>query len=445
LTRNALTCQKNAGALLQAGTGWSGEIRQPNMGRSMGTRQLNRLTAKTVSTKRKPGLYCDGGGLYLQVAPSGNKSWIFRYHSPLTQKLRDMGLGPLHSVGLSDARDKAAEKRSLILSGLDAIQVREEENRKRAVEAAKTVTFSQCAASYVEAHRPGWRNEKHGDQWENTIRTYCEPVIGALPVQDVDTGLVLKILEPIWASKSETASRLRGRMESILDWAKVRGHRSGENPARWRGHLNQLLPVLAKKDRVTHHEAMPFPEVAAFVSRLRVLSGVSARCLEFTILTAARTNEAIKATLEEFDLENATWTIPASRMKAKKEHRVPLSPRAVEIVRDMVKLTSEHLFPSTLKGKPISNMAMLKLLERMEIAVTVHGFRSCFRDWAAERTAFPHEVCEMALAHTISNQAEAAYRRGDLFEKRRKLMDSWADFINTPRLDGAVIPLKHAA
>jgi hypothetical protein len=235
----------------------------------MGTRQLNRLTARTVSTKQKPGLYCDGGGLYLQVAPSGNKSWIFRYRSPLTQKLRDMGLGPLHSVGLSAARDKAAEKRSLILSGLDAIQVREDENRKRAVEAARTVTFSQCAVSYVEAHRPGWRNEKHGDQWENTIRTYCEPVIGSLPVQNVDTGLVLKVLEPIWASKPETASRLRGRIENIVDWATARGYRSGENPARWKGNLKQLLPVLAKKDRVTHHKAMPFPEVGDFVHKLR--------------------------------------------------------------------------------------------------------------------------------------------------------------------------------
>jgi len=411
----------------------------------MGTRQLNRLTAKAVSNKQKPGLYCDGGGLYLQVAQSGSKSWIFRYRSPLTQKLRDMGLGAVHSVGLAEARDKAATQRSFILSGMDPIEVREGENRKRALEAAKAITFSQCAASYIESHRPGWRNEKHGDQWENTIKTYCEPVIGSLPVQDVDTGLVLKILEPIWASKPETASRLRGRIENIIDWATARGYRSGENPARWKGNLKQLLPTLAKKDRVEHHKAMPFSEVGEFVRKLREMSGVAARCLEFTILTTARTSEAVEGKPEEFDLANATWTVPASRMKAKKEHRVPLSPRAVEIVREMLDLKGNYLFPGAKQGKPMSNMAMLKLLERMGLDVTTHGFRSSFRDWAAERTHFPHEVCEMALAHTIQNAAEASYRRGDLFEKRRKLMDAWAEFLSIPSQECAVIPMRNAA
>ena len=301
----------------------SSEIRLHNMGTNMGSRQLNRLTARTVSNKQETGLYCDGGGLYRQVASSGNKSWIFRYRSPLTLKLRDMGLGPVHSVGLSDARDKATEKRSLILSKLDPIEVRDEEDRKRAVEAAKSVTFAQCAASYIESHRPRWRNEKHGDQWENTIRTYCEPIFGSLPVQEVDTGLVLRVLEPIWESKTETASRLRGRIENILDWAKVRGYRTGENPAQWKGHLKQLLPALPKLDPTTHHKAMPFPEVGGFVRKLRDTSGVAARCLEFTILTAARTGEAINAKPEEIDVDNATWLVPASRMKAKREHRVP--------------------------------------------------------------------------------------------------------------------------
>jgi len=356
-----------------------------------------------------------------------------------------MGLGPVHSVGLSDARERAAAQRSLLISGLDPIEVREEESRKRAIEAAKAITFSKCAASYIESHRPGWRNEKHGDQWESTIKAYCAPVIGTLPVQNVDTVLVLKILEPIWASKPETASRLRGRIENILDWAKARGHRSGENPARWKGHLNQLLPALAKKNRVIHHTAMPFSEVGGFASKLRELSCTAAHCLEFTILSAARTNEAIKAKPEEFDLDNATWTVPASRMKTKKDHRVPLSPRAVEIVREMLKQTKDWVFPSTHKGKHISNMAMLNLLDRMKVAVTVHGFRSSFRDWAAERTGFSHEVCEMALAHTISNSAEAAYRRGDLFEKRAKLMEAWTEFVNTPRQDGAVIVFRQAA
>ena len=256
---------------------------------------------------------------------------------------------------------------------------------------------------------------------------------------------MLKILEPIWAVKPETASRLRGRVENILDWARARGYRSAENPARWKGHLNQLLPSLAKKDRVVHHQAMPFAEVGELVCKLHNMATVAARCLEFTILTAARTNEVIKAVPEEFDLVNATWTIPASRMKAKREHRVPLSPRAVEIVREMLARNGIYVFPGAQPGKPLSNMTMLYVLERMHIDVTVHGFRSSFRDWAAERTAFSHEVCEMALAHTISNAAEAAYRRGDLFEKRRKLMDSWAEFVSTPHIDGAVIPLKVAA
>lgn len=415
------------------------------MGRSMGTRQLNRLSAKTVVFKKRPGLYCDGGGLYLQVTPSGGKTWIFRFRSPLTLKLRDMGLGPLHSIGLPEAREKAAAQRTALLDGLDPIEAREVENRRKALEEAKAVTFTHCAASYVESHKAGWRNPKHAEQWTNTLEIYAEPVIGPLPIQDVDTGLVLKILEPIWSKKPETASRLRGRIENILDWAKARGYRSGENPARWRGHLNQLLPALAKKSRVIHHEAMPFSEVYGFVAKLRASSGASARCLEFTILTAARTSEAINARPQEIDLAAATWTIPASRMKALKEHRVPLSPRAIEIVQELMDLKGEYLFSGPRTGKPLSNMAMLNLLDRMNVHVTVHGFRSTFRDWAAERTAFPHEVCEMALAHTIQNAAEAAYRRGDLFEKRGKLMEAWADFVNTPRQEGAVIPMRYAA
>lgn len=415
------------------------------MGRNMGTRQLNRLSAKAVASKTRPGLYCDGGGLYLQVTASGAKTWIFRYRSPVTLKLRDMGLGPLHSIGLPEARERAAAQRSALLNGLDPIHAREEGNRRRAAEAAKAVTFSQCAASYVEAHKPRWKSEKHADQWTNTIATYAEPVIGSLAVQEVDTGLVLKVLEPIWSEKTETASRLRGRIESVLDWAKVRGYRSGENPARWKGHLNQLLPNLSQKHRVTHLTAMPFSEVGDFIASLRQMPGVSARCLEFTILTAARTNESIHAKPEEFDLSNATWTIPASRMKAKKEHRVPLASRAVEIVKEMLKSERSHVFPTARQDKPLSNMAMLTVLDRMNIDVTVHGFRSTFRDWAAERTAFPHEVCEMALAHTIGNAAEAAYRRGDLFDKRRKLMETWAEFVSLPRVDDTVIPFKQAA
>ncbi len=413
------------------------------MGRSMG-RQLNRLSVKAINSFKHAGLYCDGGGLYLQVSATGSKAWIFRYRSSVTGKLRDMGLGPLHTVGLSDPRSRAMAQRSAILSGIDPIGAREDENRRKALEAAKANTFAQCAVAYIDSHKSGWRNEKHCEQWTSTIAVYCGPVIGALPVQDVDTGLVLKILEPMWAVKPETASRLRGRIENILDWAKARGYRTGENPARWKGHLNQLLPSLAKKSRVVHHRAMPFYGVGELVAKLRNMTIVSARCLEFTILTAARTNEVIMAVPAEFDLENALWTIPASRMKAKREHRVPLSPRAVEIVREMLALNNAFVFPGK-PGKPMSNMNMLNLVGRMGIDVTVHGFRSSFRDWAAERTGFSHEVCEMALAHTIANEAEAAYRRGDLIEKRRKLMEAWAEFVAAPYADGAVISLKAAA
>ena len=301
------------------------------------------------------------------------------------------------------------------------------------------------SASYIESHKRGWRNPKQADQWTNTIETYAGPVIGPLPVADIDTGLVLKILEPIWATIPETASRLRGRIECILDWAKARGYRSDENPARWKGHLTQLLPALAKKHRVTHHAAMPFPEVGAFVSKLRASTTVTGRCREFPILPAARTNEAVQAKPEEFDLTNAIWTVPALRMKAKKAHRVPLCARAIEIVQELLKREHEFVFPSAHQGQSLSNMAMLTLLGRMNVDVTVHGFRSSFRDWAAERTAFAHEVCEMALAHTIPNAAEAAYRRGDLFEKRAALMRAWAEFLDAPPYAGDVVALRSAA
>lgn len=356
-----------------------------------------------------------------------------------------MGLGAYQDVCLADAREQAAKHRRALLSGLDPILAREEERQRKAVETASVVTFAECAATYVASHRAGWRSAKHAEQWTNTIESYAAPHIGCLPVRFVDTALVLKVLEPIWTTKAETAGRLRGRIENILDWAKARGYRSGENPARWKGHLDQLLPTISKKARVEHHKAISFTDAGAFLERVRQAHGVPARCLEFTILTAVRTSEAINARPEEFDLPNATWTIPANRMKMKKEHRVPLSDRAVQIVRGQLSGNSEWVFPSTHAGKAISNMGMLQLLDRMGVDVTVHGFRSTFRDWAAERTAFPHEVCEMALAHTIQNSAEAAYRRGDLFEKRRRLMDAWAAFLAQPHTSPSVVPLMHAA
>ncbi|SEN38762.1 Integrase [Nitrosospira multiformis] len=391
-------------------------------------RQTCKLSAKEVSNKKKPGYYCDGAGLYLQVSDSGSKSWIFRY--TLNGKNRHMGLGPVHTVSLADARTAAVQCRQLLLRKMDPISARDAERTQQSLEAARSMTFSECAALYIKAHRSSWKNTKHADQWTNTIKTYCGPVIGPLSVQDVDTKLIMKVLDPIWEQKPETASRLRGRIEAVLDWATVRGYREGDNPARWRGYLSHALPLLKKKLRVKHHPALQFGQMAEFMGLLRAEEGIAARALEFLILTAARTSEVIGAKWEELDLKAAIWTIPGTRMKADDLHRVPLSGRALEIILNLEKIKqSDYVFPGQKIEKPLSNNAMLKVLERMgRTDITVHGFRSSFRDWASEYTNFPRDVCEMALAHTISNKAEAAYRRGDLFEKRRVLMEEWAGY-----------------
>lgn len=291
------------------------------------------------------------------------------------------------------------------------------------------MTFLECATAYIKTHRSSWKNAKHADQWANTMKTYCERVIGPLSVQEMETGLIMKVLEPIWTEKPETASRLRGRIESVLDWATVSAYREGDNPARWRGHLENLLPSLNKKLRVKHHPALPFNEMGEFTESLRLQEGIAARALEFLILTAARTGETIGARCDEFDLTSGVWTIPASRMKAAVKNRIPLSTRALEIIQPLHNIRqSDYVFPGQKEGKPLTNMAMLELLRRMgRTGLTVHGFRSSFRDWASESTSFPRDVCEMALAHAIPNQAEAAYRRGDLIEKRRSLMEEWAN------------------
>ncbi len=408
-------------------------------------RQLLRLSQKAVVNKKTPGYYPDGGNLYLQVSESGTKSWLFRF--ALNGKERWAGLGPLHTIGLADARAAAVECRKLLLAKIDPIEARKAKQAGAALDAAKSISFDECAAAYIKAHRAGWKNAKHAEQWENTLATYCGPIFGALPVQGVDTGLVLKALEPIWTTKHETATRLRGRIESVLDWAKTRNYRSGENPAVWHGHLKNQLANISKRRSVKHHPALPYDEMGAFIASLRKQEGIAARALEFTILTAARTGEVIGAMPAEFDLDAALWTIPAGRMKAEKEHRVPLSPRAVEIIREMAKAhKGEFVFPGGKKGKPLSNMAMLELLKRMERGdLTVHGFRSTFRDWASERTSYPREVCEMALAHTVSDQVEAAYRRGDLFEKRGRLMAEWAKFCATPNAGAKVASIGRAA
>ncbi|MBI3919358.1 MAG: tyrosine-type recombinase/integrase [Betaproteobacteria bacterium] len=408
-------------------------------------RKHNRLSVKTVQAKRKPGYHADGGGLYLQVSPSGSKSWLFRYM--LNGRAREMGLGAEHTVTLAEVRAKATDCRKLLLAKVDPIEARNAAAASNALDAARSITFAECAAAYIKAHRAGWKNVKHAEQWTNTIETYCGPVFGALPVQGVDTGLVLKALEPIWTEKPETATRVRGRIESVLDWATSRGYRAGDNTARWRGHLDNLLPRLEKRKRVKHHAALPFDEISTFMQALRAQEGIAARTLEFTVLTAGRTGEVIGAKWDEINLNAALWTIPAARMKAHREHRVPLSLRAVKLLQGLLaKRQGDYVFPGQRDEAPLSNMAMLELLKRMERSdLTVHGFRSSFRDWAAERTNYPREVCEMALAHTVSDQVEAAYRRGDLFEKRRALMHEWATHCNQIKRPAKVIPMKRRA
>ena len=391
------------------------------------SRQIGRLNALAVSKAKKAGMYADGGGHYLQVSATGTKSWIFRF--ALNGREREMGLGSLLDASLAEARDLASACRKQKREGIDPIEARKAERRREQLDSAKAITFKDSAEAYIKAYAPSWRNDKHANQWRSTLKTYACPVLGALAVQDVDVGLVMKIIEPIWTTKTETASRLRGRIESVLDWATTRDYRKGENPARWRGHLENLLPKRSKIRGVNHHAALPFAHIGAFMKSLRDEEGTAARALEFLILTAARTNEVIGAGWTEMDVEDAIWTIPAQRMKANKVHRVPLAKPALTILEQMKLVrTSEYVFPGAKDKKPLSNMAMLALLVRMgRNDLTAHGFRSTFRDWVAEQTTHPAELAEMALAHTITNKVEAAYRRGDQFEKRRKLMKEWAD------------------
>lgn len=394
-------------------------------------RTIGRLTALKINRLSQPGMHADGGGLYLQITSTAAKSWIFRYSR--SGRSREMGLGSLIKVPLARARMAADQCQKLLGGGLDPVAERNAQRERAALEAAKAITFSEAAERYIAAHSGKWRNGKHLAQWRSTIAAYAEPVFGKLPVQAVDTGLVLSVLEPIWAAKHETASRLRGRIENVLDWATARGLRQGENPARWKGHLKHLLPTrmaIATK----HHAAMAYGDVPAFMDALRTQEGISPRALEFTILTAARTGETIGARWSEINFLDKVWTIPAGRMKAGSEHRVPLCDRAIAILSEMeASRVSDFVFPGWKHGKPLSNMAMSKVLERMSVVgATVHGFRSAFRDWAAEQTAYASEVVEKALAHAIRNEVEAAYRRGDLLDKRRQLLRAWEGYVAQP-------------
>ena len=392
-------------------------------------RLIEKLTPLGVSKKQTPGHYGDGGGLWLQISKFKSKNWVFRYTLHGTR--REMGLGATHTVSLAEARQKAKECRLTLLDGKDPIEVRETTTLAEALRRAKMMTFDQCAAAYIEAHRSSWKNVKHISQWENTIQVYASPVIGKLPVTSVDTDLVVKILNPIWQTKTETATRLRGRIESVLDWATTSKFRQGDNPARWRGHLENLLSSPNKIAKVKHHPALPWQELGKFMVDLREREGVAARAVELAILTATRSGEVRNATWAEFDA--GLWVIPAARMKMGREHRIPLPTAAVELLGKMPRL-GDLVFPGTKKDKPLSDMSLTAVLRRMERNdITVHGFRSSFRDWCSESVAnsFPREVCEHALAHSLPDKIEAAYRRGDLIEKRTLLMQAWSDYCAT--------------
>jgi integrase len=404
-----------------------------------------KLTAMKVSRARDPGLLNDGRGLYLRIAAGGTKSWVYRFM--ISGRAREMGLGSLDDVTLADAREVARDARRLCKQGVDPIEARRTDRAARQVQHAKAMTFQECATVYIAAHRAGWKNKKHAKQWPQTLEGYVYPAFGSLPVQAVDVALVMKAVEPIWTVKPETAGRVRGRIEAVLDWATARGYRQGENPARWKGHLENLLPKKSKIRRVERHAALPYSEIGDFMAALRRQSGVDARALEFTILTAARTGEVREATWDELgDLDERTWAISAERMKADREHRVPLSDRVLEIIDELRAIRQGALlFPGAKAGRPLSHGAMLRALNAMgRNDLSVHGFRSTFRDWAAECTNFPREACEAALAHAVENKAEAAYRRGDLFAKRRQLMAAWARYCAAPTIDTALVALVAA-
>ena len=407
-------------------------------------RVYDRLSVLTVRHLQAPGRYPDGGGLYLQIGPTGGKSWIFRYRH--AGRERQMGLGPLQLVPLAQAREQARDIRMQRYRGVDPLGARGAKKKVVDAEVNGGPTFAEAMVAYIDANKAAWRNEKHIAQWSSTLSTYAAPHLGRKRLADIETADVLAAVQPIWLTKSETASRLRGRIEAVLSWGAVQGFRSGENPARWKGHLEMILPAKSKVAKVKHHAALDYREMPRFMLAMGSQSGVGVKALHFGILTAARTGEVIGADWSEIDFENKVWTVPASRMKAGRAHRVPLSGPALEILeqqrvawfeiearRHRKTLKDGELAPvgpvfwGQLAGKRVSNMALLAVLRRMgRDDLTSHGFRSSFRDWAAEETQFAGEVVEMALAHTIANRVEAAYRRGDLLEKRRTLMEEWA-------------------
>jgi integrase len=384
-------------------------------------RAIHKLTARAAETLAKPGRHSDGGGLYLSISGEGRRRWVFLYTWRGKQREAGLGAAGKGGVSLKAAREKAAEGRALVKAGVDPIA---EWNKANPEEVR---SFGKAADDYLGVHQGGFRNEKHKAQWAMTLTRYCEPIRG-MPVDAVDTEALLSVLKPLWTRVPETASRLRGRIEAVLDAAKARGfiERNEANPARWRGHLDKLLPKRARLTR-GHHAAMPYAEVPAFIAELRQRPATAARALEFCILTATRSGEALAARWDEMDFEGKVWTVPAGRTKAAREHRIPLSERAVDILREMeAERTGEFVFPGQRPGRPLSGMAFEMLLRRINSPYTAHGFRSSFRDWAGNETLFTRELAEHALAHVIGDKAEQAYRRSDALARRRELMDAWA-------------------
>lgn len=405
------------------------------MGDEMGGRRKE-LGALAVAQIDRRGMNFVGGvaGLGINVTASGSKSWILRYQ--VGGRRKDLGLGGYPDVTLAMAKEQARAARAKLAQGVDPVEDRQATRRKLIADQLSVMTFRDAAKQYINAHEVSWRNDKHGQQWRNTVETYANPKIGAVPVKDITLHQIMTVLEPIWTTKTETATRLRGRLESIIDWAIVKGYRVESNPARWKGLLDKLLPAPSKVAKTDHHRALPYGEMPAFMASLSKQSGIGAQALEFLILTACRSGEVRGAKWHEFDIKLGTWTIPAGRMKAEKEHRVPLSDAALAIVKAMKdKAFCDYVFPSTHSRKSVaecaelSDMTLSAILRRMKVPAVPHGFRSTFRDWCAEQTDYPNEVAEMALAHSIGNKVEAAYRRGDLFEKRRSLMQDWDNFI----------------
>jgi integrase len=408
----------------------------------MGKHTLNKLSATSVKSKASEiGYHPDGGNLYFRVSKSLTTSWAFIF--TVAGKSREMGLGPYPDVSLAEARERAAEARRQLRDGLDPIEARKAARAALAAAVATTLTFKQCTDAFIEKQSAEWRSGKHEKQWRATLEKYANPVIGSLPMRDITDDHILEILEPIWTTKTETATRVRGRIENIWDFGKAKKYCDGENPARWRGHLDKHLAKPKKIARVKHFAALPYAELAEFFAELQKQMGMGARALEFAILTAARSGEVRGATWAEIDLDAATWTIPEGRMKASKEHRIPLSAAAIKLLEALPRIDgTDLLFPSA-KNTPLSDMTLTAVLRRMNRSdITAHGFRSCFRDWAGETTSHPREVIEHALAHQLADKAEAAYARGTLFDKRRRLMDDWARYATTPRLPASVTPIR---